>query len=175
MNNESTWADNTNPHWRVSKFRTSRIGGVAEVRNSSAEGKAELDSHADTCVVSEHLALVVQDFMRPVKVHAYDGSAGENGQLCKTVSAVVAYDHPASGITYYLLIHQCICVTQLDEILLCPNQMRDNGIKVNDEPKYLTSQPTDQHHAITIPASDIHEELVIPLTLTGVTSYFPVR
>ena len=88
---------------------------------------------------------------------------GEDGDLCKTVSAVVAYDHPTEGVPYYLLIHQCICVKALDDILLCPNQMRDNGLRVNDEPKFMVDQPTDEHHAIVIPATDSTDQLLIPL------------
>ena len=53
--------------------------------------------------------------------------------------------------------------------------MRDNGLRVNDEPKFMVDQPTDEHHAIVIPATDSTDQLLIPLSLAGVTSYFPVR
>ena len=51
--------------------------------------RCELDSHADTCVVGDSTALVINDYERPTRVFGYDGTSGENG-LCKVVSAVVA-------------------------------------------------------------------------------------
>ena len=40
------------------------------------EFRTELDSHADTCVVSSETALVIHDFERPVRVHGYDERVG---------------------------------------------------------------------------------------------------
>jgi hypothetical protein len=53
-------------------------------------------------------------------------------------------------------------------------QLRDNDLRVNDEPKYMALNPTDHHHAIVIPGKeDNATELRIPLALKGVISYFP--
>ena len=93
----------------------------------------DLDNHTDTCVVSRQLALVTQDYMRLVRVHAYDGSTRHDATSYQTVSAVIAYDSPVTGEVYYLVLNQAICVPTLDSILLCPNQMRDNDVVVNDE------------------------------------------
>mmetsp|Transcript_22891 Transcript_22891/g.32764 ORF Transcript_22891/g.32764 Transcript_22891/m.32764 type:complete len:206 (-) Transcript_22891:1381-1998(-) len=134
----------------------------------------DLDSHADTCVVSETLALVTQDYMRPVRVHAYDGSTSDDTKNCKTVSAVVAYDSPSTGEPIYLVINQAICVPNLESILLCPNQMRDNDVMINDEPKSMVDAPTDVHHCITIQQA-VDDPIRILLLLRGVTSYFPAR
>ena len=61
--------------------------------------------------------------------------------------------------------------------LLSPMQLRDNDLRVNDEPKYMVPNPTDSHHAINIPLIGDNEDdsLLIPLSLKGVTSYFPTR
>ena len=40
------------------------------------ESRTELDSHADTCVVSSKHALIIHDFNRPVEVYGYDNSVG---------------------------------------------------------------------------------------------------
>ena len=48
--------------------------------------------------------------------------------------------------------------------------MRIYGVKVNDIPKYLTDNPTDQTHSIVM--REKLETLLIPLHLHGVTSYF---
>jgi len=137
--------------------------------------RCELDSHADTGVVGDSTALVINDYERPTRVFGYDGTTGENG-LCKVVSAVVAYDHPADGQTYMLTIHQAILIPRMTAILLCPNQMRDADLLVNDEPKSYLATPTDNHHTVVIPRTDATEDpLRIHLSIRGVTSYFLVR
>ena len=123
--------------------RTVRISGIQGQGKEEGEVMVDLDNHADTCVVSTSLALVTQDYMRPVRVHAYDGSTNHDATNCKTVSAVVAYDSPVTGEVYYLVLNQAICVPTLESILLCPNQMRDNDVMVNDEPKSMVAVPSD--------------------------------
>ena len=48
-------------------------------------------------------------------------------------------------------------------------QMRLNDILINENPKFVSVKPDEQSHAI------IAEDLLIPLELDGVTSYFPAR
>ena len=56
-------------------------------------------------------------------------------------------------------------------------QLRNHGLAVNDEPKYMALNPTEGHHDITICGMAIGEEehLWIPLELLRVTLYFPTR
>ena len=136
--------------------------------------QSELDSHADTCVVGNDTALITHDFERPVRVLGYNESAGKP-ITAKTVTAVVAYDHPETGEIYMLIIHQAILVNAMKHNLLSPMQLRDNGLRVNDEPKHMVLTPTDYHHAISIPTGDDGDPMIIPLSLSGVTSYFPTR
>jgi hypothetical protein len=133
-----------------------------------------LDSHADTCVVGSDSALLIHDFDRPVRVHGYKEDIGPTPN-CRTVSAVVAYDHPGTGEVYMLVIHQAILIEQMTTNLLSPMQMRDNDLHVNDEPKFMVLNPTENHHAIHAPALTNKDELRIPLSIQGVTSYFPSR
>jgi hypothetical protein len=78
-----------------------------------------------------------------------------------------------------LEIHQAILVPNMSTNLLCPNQLRQAGIRVNDEPKHLWPNPTDDMHAITIPRNDDPIEgddgLQIPLDIHGVFSGFDTR
>ena len=115
--------------------------------------RTELDSHADTCVVSNDTALITHDFDRPVRVHGYDDSVGQR-DMCKTVTGVAAYDDPHTGDVYMLIIHQAILIPGMTAILLCPNQLRQNDIRVNDEPKHLVHDPEPFHHAISVPPND---------------------
>ena len=131
--------------------RTVRISGIQRQGTLGEEVLVDLDNHADTCVVSEELALITQDYLRPVKVHAYDGSTRHDATNCKTVSCVIAYDSPVSGEVYYLVINQAVCVPTLESILLCPNQIRDNDLTVNDEPKSMVTAPSNDYHCIIVP------------------------
>mmetsp|Transcript_22939 Transcript_22939/g.32829 ORF Transcript_22939/g.32829 Transcript_22939/m.32829 type:complete len:95 (+) Transcript_22939:1961-2245(+) len=87
----------------------------------SGEVRTEIVSHADTCVVRTDIALEIHDFDQSVRVHAYDGSFDRTTR--RMISAVVAYDHPVNGETFYLVIHQAILMPQMSVNLLSSMQM----------------------------------------------------
>ena len=140
------------------------------------EQQTELNSHADTSVVGKESALLIHDYDTPVHVHGYTEKVGCSSN-CHVVSAVIAYDHPVMGDVYMLVIHQVILIPEMENNLLCPMQLCNHGLAVNDKPKYMALNPTEGHHAITICRTVIGDEepLWIPLELHGVTSYFPTR
>jgi hypothetical protein len=75
-----------------------------------------------------------------------------------------------------LTIHQAILIPKMKMNLLGVMQMRDNDIRVNDEPKHMVENPTEDHHCIVISKlEDDIEPLCIPLSIHRVTSYFPTR
>ena len=120
-------------------------------------------------------ALLIHDYERPVQVHGYDEGVGEI-KAFRTVSAVIAYDHPESGDTYMLVLHQAILIPQVENNLLSPLQMRDNDVCVNDDPKFMAPTPTESHHAIVINGIDQDQQPInIPMSLWGVILYFPSR
>ena len=92
-----------------------------------------------------------------------------------TVSAALAYNDPKTGEVHILEVHQAIKIPHLHHNLLCPMQLRVNDVEVNERPKFLTHSPTDSSHAIIIPSEGCDVRLTIPLSLKGVTSYFPTR
>jgi hypothetical protein len=57
---------------------------MSSVTFGITEGWAELDSHADTTVLSDNTALLIHDLGRPVCVHSYDESVAQH-KHCKTV------------------------------------------------------------------------------------------
>ena len=73
-----------------------------------------------------------------------------------------------------LVVNQALLVPGLRHPLLCSNQLWLNDIQVNDEPKHLVLNPTEYHHAIAIktPENNGKDELLIPLSMKGVFSYF---
>ena len=76
-----------------------------------------------------------------------------------------------------LVIHQAILIPDMPNNLLCPMQLRDHGLAVNDKPKHMALNPTEEHHAIMFCDCNTQASglLRIPLELHGVTSYFPSR
>ena len=144
-----------------------------QAANSSfgGETRMECDSHADTSVVGKN-CLIVHDFERPVKVSGYDPKDG--AKEYRTVTGVVAYDHPQTGQTYMLVVNQAIEVPHLQNHLLCPMQCRMNGVKTNKLPKFLAETPDKTTHAVQVVDPLSESPLYIPMPLFGITSYFPV-
>jgi hypothetical protein len=137
------------------------------------ETTLELDSHADTCVLGRD-ALLILDYNRPVSVVGYDESFGS--KTYQTMSGVVAYDDPQTRRTLHLIINQAIHIPHLDHHFLCPMQCCVNDVIVNDLPKFLATDPTDQTHALTLtnPNNPL-QPVILPLILRGVTSLLNVR
>jgi Reverse transcriptase (RNA-dependent DNA polymerase) len=144
-------------------IRSCRLGKLI-VSHGQTDIRTELDSHADTCVVGDDTALITFDFNRPVRVHGYDDQVRRTP--CRTVTAVVAYDDPATGEVYMLHFHQAILVPLMTTNLLCPNQLRHIGIRVNDEPKHLLNSATDTRYIVgRVISSTIPGELLCMATL----------
>jgi hypothetical protein len=119
-------------------------------------------------------ALIILDYNRPVSLVGYDESLGS--KTYQTVSGVVAYDDPQTGRTLHLIINQVIHIPHLDHHLLCPMHCWVNDLIVNDLPKFLATDPTDQTHALTLTNPDNPLQLVIiPLILRGVMLLLNVR
>jgi hypothetical protein len=130
-------------------------------------------SHADTCVLG-HDALIFLDYDRPIVVKGYDPSLGN--KTYATVSRGLAYNDPTTDKVYHLVINHAIHIPHLDHHLLCPMQCPVNDVIVDDTPKFLTSDPTDHMHALTIRDPDHPAQMVIlPLALQGGTLLLNVR
>jgi hypothetical protein len=78
----------------------------------------------------------------------YDKQLGS--KTYQTVSGVVAYDDPQTRRMLHLIINQAIHIPHLDHHPFCPMQCRVNDVTVNNLPKFLAANPTDQTHALTI-------------------------
>ena len=150
-------------------IRTCRVFSMC---TDQTEGTTELDSHADTCVVGGN-ALQLTDYGVPVRVTGYDQT--QASKVYETVSAVVAYDHPVDGNTYMLVMNQAIMIPQMNHNLLCPMQLRQNDVEVDEKPKYQTINPTEKSHAIVAKNRSNNHELIIHLQLKGVASCFDTR
>ena len=170
----STRGESKKKKFKISVVRTVRISRMRTTIASSLrvnECNAEIDSHADTCVVGKH-ALVVQDYNEPVNVIGWNPEV--EAQSLKTVSAAVKYTHPVSGQRYILVFHQAIHHPDLEHHLLCPMQMRMQGVEVNETPKFLVRNPNEETFSLKISEEMSDESLIIPFGLHEVTAYFTV-
>jgi len=137
----------------------------------STTGPVELDSHADTCcagsncVVKEHTGKIcnVVGFNRNTPNDELKGIS--------VVKAATAYDAP-TGETFIIILAQALYLGEyLVYSLLCPNQLRHNGLIVDDVPRHLSPNPNNATHSIFVP----EENITIPLEMRGVISLFYTR
>jgi hypothetical protein len=83
---------------------------------------------------------------------------------------------PPTGVFLHLVINQAIHIPHLDHHLLCPMQCRVNDVTVDETPKFLAPQPTDQMHALTLTDPDKPSQTIsLPFMIRGVTSFLNVR
>ena len=133
-----------------------------------AESYLDLDSHADTCVLGNNALLIESDYPERTAVVSFaDPSVGTVTK--KIVSGAFLYTSPRDGAAHILVVHQAIHIETMEHSLLCPMQLRDNDVLLDECPKCKTDNPTVDTH--TIRALDEHDnEIRIPLTLRGVSS-----
>jgi len=129
-------------------------------------GRAELDSHADTCGLNS-VARVLEYTGQIAEVSGFANSLRSIEDV-PIVKAALAYDDSETDETTILIFNQALYFgEQLDEILINPNQLREYGHTVNDVPKHLGGTT---HSIITE-----DKQMNIPLELRGIISYFPVQ
>jgi hypothetical protein len=137
------------------------------IPNDSVVNRTELDSHADTCVAGANtIPLWYSDCH--VCVSPFIGEYQLLSDI-PTASVATSWDHPETGETYLLVINEALYFgDRLNHSPLCPNQLRDYGIRVNDVP---TQYDPNSPHSIYIPGS----ELELPLQMRGVFSFLETR
>jgi hypothetical protein len=109
---------------------------------------------------------------RSVEVFGYDPVLGSAQR--DIVSGCFAYDEPTSGRVIILTVHQGLEVPTMDYSLIPPFFMRMNNITVNECPKSLMQDPTEEDHAVIVCHGD-NDTTIIPLLLRGAVSFIPVR
>ncbi len=125
------------------------------------EVKTELDSNADTSVVSDATALITQDvtsrleFLFWWEQAIYCKHCHRCNWVCwrrdrRLVYAGSTSSHPSS---------------KADSKSLGLMQLQHNGILINDEPKHIVPKPTEEHHCIKIPSTKDRDQLNIPLLI----------
>ena len=125
-------------------FATERQTGTtfAEQRfEDPTEHPADLDSHADTCVVGKH-ALTVHLLDKKVNAAGFDPAQGKVKDL-DLIAAALAHDCPMTGEVIILMTHQAVHVPMMENDL----QMQMNDVKLRESPRsWRTNQVTCHAH-----------------------------
>jgi hypothetical protein len=140
----------------------------ASSNGGNANLRCELDSHADTWVAGNNSLEIDHIDGRTVTVAPYTKEyEPKPGVRISTVAYL--WEEPESGKPYVLIVHEALYFgDELEGSLMNPNQIRDNGIRVDDVPRQFDRTST---HSIHIP----EHEITIPLSLNGVVSGFECR
>jgi Reverse transcriptase (RNA-dependent DNA polymerase) len=141
--------------------RTSNISRIDQT------GRTDLDSHADTCVLGGTFH-IYENTAQQCTVYPY--STSYKPKVVTIAHGGTAYDH-SDGHTYILDVNNGFnMITDLSTSLLNPNQMRANGIAVDDTPVHLSHDGLSTH-SIFIPDLNLR----LPLQLDGIISFLPTR
>ena len=141
---------------------------LSATNTAYAEGKTEFDSHADTCIAGRTWQLW-ELTGEECQVYAY--SEEYEPRTVKVGSYRSAWSHPITGEVFIMVLHQALGMEEQEPSLLCPNQLRMNGILVNDVPRSLPGGDIKNAHSMVIPEAD----LKVPLKVNGVMSSFDTR
>ena len=68
-------------------------------------------------------ALITHNWDQKVQVVGCDEAASGDMVTCDTVSAVVACNHPMTGVACMLALHQAMLVPTVKNNLMCPMQL----------------------------------------------------
>ena len=143
-----------------------RVSAVSCSGDATSECRSELDSHADSFVGGSN-TIRLGPVQKLVTVSAFAPGYGAKDYGICTLGTV--WTDPHSGEDYLLVIHQGIYLgDELKHSLVNPNQLRANGVQVDDCPSQFDPKST---HSIII--ND--PEITIPLKLHGIISYFHSR
>lgn len=123
------------------------------------KGLAELDSHADNCVLGRDAVILEEYIGKTYKIVGYDKRYSVTKNMVK---ACLVYEADEGG-RYLLVFDQVFVDKRMECSLLCPNQMREHGVKVDD----LAKRYGGKHEIIA-------GNLSIPLVSKGYLSAFKV-
>jgi hypothetical protein len=159
----------TTRHRRITATRHVKVSELeVHEEGQPMQGTLACDSHADTCCLGKGWSILHMTDLQCEVV----GFSDELPSLkdVDIVTGYAAYDDPATGKTYILHIAQALWLGHNHAAsLICPNQLRSNGLRVDDIP--LCFSGGKSLNGIYDPGSDV----TLPFSMKGVISYLPIR
>ena len=120
-------------------------GGPGRFGSNLGE-RAELDSHANMICLGKHCSVVRRTGVT-MKVNAFASEVGSLNNI-PVVDAVIVYDCPFTGESYFLLMYNCLYIPSMECHLIPPFILREAGLLVNDTPNIQSMQPDENTHVI---------------------------
>ena len=94
-------------------------------------GRTEMDSHADTIVAGRNtLLLAYTDRVCEVSPYSDEYEPMKDVPIVKAATGYTSY----TGESYILVMNEALYMPKLDHTLINPNQLRHNGVMVQDSP-----------------------------------------
>lgn len=162
-------SSNNNNNTRASQIKTSArnirssaaptISSQRAVEDKNFSSRCELDSHADTTVAGRN-CLLMNYTDRSCTVHAYNDDYDPLPDV-PVVKAATGFTS-RNGRNYILVLNEALWMPNLDHSLINPNQLRDYGVQVQDNPYDMDP--------MTISTQD--GEFTACLQSTGATIFF---
>ena len=118
----------------------------------------ELENHADSPVVGSE-ALIIRTHDRTVRVIGFTPAL-----VSKTVDvfdSAIAYECEFTGKVLIMVIRNGLHLKEMKHNMLSSFIMRLSGVEVNEQPKFMTRNPTTKHHLVYLKENDIRLPLVI--------------
>ena len=118
------------------------VKGIYRVASvNTSDPRCELDSHADTCVAGSNTLRVAEEG-REVTEHGYSDELAL--MIAPVMTVATLWIHPETGKPYILVTHESLYFgDRMGTTLICPYQVRANGIKVEDVPRQF--DPLSSH------------------------------
>lgn len=154
-----------------------RIVSKAHHSCNGNENLCELDSHADTCAFDSSLCVVLSELSYTMDVGGFhrDLLSIKNVPIGSVAVCYCSYDCERTYQTFVLVFHNVLIIRDLGVNLLCPDQMRENMVTINEVPlvRIDPDKRDDRCHSIIATGQD--PELHIPLLYSKPFSYFKCR
>ena len=124
-----------------------------------------MDSHADTCLAGSNF-IAYELTGETLSVYGFDDDAPPL-QNIPIATCMTAHTLP-DGEVIILVVHQALYFGKKHiGSLLCPNQIRCNGVRVDDCPKHLGLGLNTRHSVISE-----EDDISIPLCMDGIMNNF---
>lgn len=162
-----TEADSRSAFKLVSLSHTRRIFDVERANETAVSGRSDMDSHAETCCAPGENTRVLSFTGEHVNVSPFL----ETYQVLTDIpiaSVATVWECPKTLKSFLLILHEALYFgKRLKMSLLCPNQLWDHGLQVNDTPTQFDRKSS---HSIRIAGG-----IEMPLELDGVISFLMTR
>ena len=142
------------------------ISKLGRGRQHSLFERTALDSHADTSCAGSN-AVAIELTSEKVNVYPFSGDLPAMKEVA-IATALTIWESATTGEVWGLVLHETLYFgDRLQGSLLCPNQIRATGNKVQDIPVQFDAT---SRHSISVP-----NRLELPMELHGVISYISTR